>query len=389
MSDMDFYGEGSSLWPAVKSGALLKIDPKPPGLSELGVFLGPKGLCCHRVLARHRNRDTTWYLFKGDGNWRTDGWVPRYRILGKVNVIDGISPRAEARWFAWLISLFNLPSATLFLRKNLGLLFFRFLFTPAGKLSDKNRCPADYGLAEFHDAIIIRDSSDFAAIQNRLRSRERILDLGGGSGRMAIPLARSGFTVTVLDPSKAMLEKLNGRRALLSTDEKARLTIMNGRGESLPVLGEFDVALLLNNVLEHLPSRSAILQMLRNIHTQLKPTAWVALDVHQSEYFARVPNIHWQYLADKRLNGQRIRLWSRRKNTSQGCVVQHAVYSSSEGWRWTEVSLKLRSPAEWKCLFEEAGFLVSEMSGDWTGRSLGRPQPKLIFFLRPIVKPTN
>ena len=39
----------------------------------------------------------------------------------------------------------------------------------------------------------------------------RILELGAGSGRVTIPLARAGFDVVAVDASPAMLAKLRAR----------------------------------------------------------------------------------------------------------------------------------------------------------------------------------
>ena len=38
----------------------------------------------------------------------------------------------------------------------------------------------------------------------------RIADIGGGAGHQAIPLAREGYEVTLLDPSRAMLRRPAG-----------------------------------------------------------------------------------------------------------------------------------------------------------------------------------
>lgn len=37
----------------------------------------------------------------------------------------------------------------------------------------------------------------------------RVCDVGGGAGHQAIPLARLGYEVTILDPSEEMLQKGN------------------------------------------------------------------------------------------------------------------------------------------------------------------------------------
>ncbi|HEY2763860.1 MAG TPA: methyltransferase domain-containing protein [Pseudonocardiaceae bacterium] len=54
---------------------------------------------------------------------------------------------------------------------------------------------------------------EVAAARRRLGTAPRVLDVGGGSGVWAVPLARSGCTVTVVDPSPNALATLHRRSA--------------------------------------------------------------------------------------------------------------------------------------------------------------------------------
>src|SRR5580693_5062940 len=51
--------------------------------------------------------------------------------------------------------------------------------------------------------------------KRRLPAGAQILELGAGSGRVTVPLARDGFRVTAVDRSPAMLDKLRARVAAL------------------------------------------------------------------------------------------------------------------------------------------------------------------------------
>lgn len=59
----------------------------------------------------------------------------------------------------------------------------------------------------------------------------RILDVGGGAGHQSFPLARSGYDVTLLDSSPAMLAKAEQRRAAEASDVRDRIRLVHGRGE--------------------------------------------------------------------------------------------------------------------------------------------------------------
>ncbi len=55
--------------------------------------------------------------------------------------------------------------------------------------------------------------AEVAAARQRLGFAPRVLDVGGGSGVWAVPLARSGCLVTVVEPSPNALATLNRRAA--------------------------------------------------------------------------------------------------------------------------------------------------------------------------------
>jgi S-adenosylmethionine-dependent methyltransferase len=112
-----------------------------------------------------------------------------------------------------------------------------------------------------------------------------ILDLGGGNGLDAVPLAKQGHTVTVLDFSAEMLE--NGRQ--LAAAENVTITCQQGDVTKLadyftePV---FDVVLC-HNVLQYVGER--IPAVLRSIHQILKPTGLLSLMITNphAEVFAQ------------------------------------------------------------------------------------------------------
>ncbi|MFA6427482.1 MAG: class I SAM-dependent methyltransferase [Candidatus Magasanikbacteria bacterium] len=67
-------------------------------------------------------------------------------------------------------------------------------------------------------------------------SGKKILDVGAGTGRVSIELAKRGAHVVALDVSEKMLEKIKDSRLRLTTDGQARLKIKKivGDAESLP-----------------------------------------------------------------------------------------------------------------------------------------------------------
>jgi S-adenosylmethionine-dependent methyltransferase len=121
----------------------------------------------------------------------------------------------------------------------------------------------------------------WAALRRVLDARDepaRIVDIGGGTGGFAVPLAELGHRVTVVDPSPDALAAL-GRRAAESgvTD---RVTGVQGDLADLPGLDSATSAglVLCHGVLEVVPDPAAALATLREV---LGPDGTLSLLVAQ------------------------------------------------------------------------------------------------------------
>jgi len=96
----------------------------------------------------------------------------------------------------------------------------------------------------------------------------RVLDCGGGTGSLAVPLAEQGAVVTVVDVSIDALATLTRRAAEAGVSE--RVTAVQGEAESVAELvaaGAFDLVLA-HDVLEDVQSPALVL---RQIATLLRP----------------------------------------------------------------------------------------------------------------------
>jgi ubiquinone/menaquinone biosynthesis C-methylase UbiE len=64
----------------------------------------------------------------------------------------------------------------------------------------------------------------------------RVVDAGGGTGQLAVALARRGYQVTVVDTSAAMLATCTQRAAGEGAEVGARLATVQGDAADLPAL---------------------------------------------------------------------------------------------------------------------------------------------------------
>ncbi|TYP88335.1 methyltransferase domain-containing protein [Blastococcus xanthinilyticus] len=105
----------------------------------------------------------------------------------------------------------------------------------------------------------------------------RVLDVGGGSGMFAVPLARLGHTLTVVDPSADALATLHRRAQTAGVGERVRG--VQGDGDLLHEVladdGGYDLALC-HSVLEVVDDPAVTL---REIAGALRPGGQVSLAV--------------------------------------------------------------------------------------------------------------
>jgi S-adenosylmethionine-dependent methyltransferase len=85
----------------------------------------------------------------------------------------------------------------------------------------------------------------------RLGPGLRVLDVGGGDGMDALPLASAGHHVTILDQSRAWLDEAVRRAA--AADVSASVAVVEGDLAAAPDLGTFDLVLC-HFVLQYRPA---------------------------------------------------------------------------------------------------------------------------------------
>lgn len=117
----------------------------------------------------------------------------------------------------------------------------------------------------------------------------RVVDLGGGSGGLAVPLAELGHQVTVVDPSPDALASLQRRAREVGVDQ--RITAVQGDAATLPELVPGNGADLVtcHGVLEVLDDDAAITAAAASLASVLTPGGVLSLVVAQrlAAVFAR------------------------------------------------------------------------------------------------------
>lgn len=132
-------------------------------------------------------------------------------------------------------------------------------------------------LAATYDAFE-GDRDDLAAYLNIAGelSAERVLDVGCGTGSLAVLLAESGRAVVGVDPAEASLEVAK------SKDQTGRITWIHGDATTLPALGA-DLAVMTGNVAHVFLTDEDWTRTLHGIHAALRPGGYLVFETRRPE----------------------------------------------------------------------------------------------------------
>jgi len=106
-----------------------------------------------------------------------------------------------------------------------------------------------------------------------------ILELGCGTGRVLVPLARAGYAVTGLDNSPAMLARARRRLAAQSPRVRTRVNLIQADVRDFALAQRYTLAFIALNGFMHLLTREDQLRALRCIHRHLVPGGTFILDL--------------------------------------------------------------------------------------------------------------
>ena len=104
----------------------------------------------------------------------------------------------------------------------------------------------------------------------------RVLELGAGTGRVTVHLARRGARITGLEPSARMLERAEER----AREADARVTLVQGDMRDFTLHERFDLIIAPFNALMHLYTPQDQLSALRRVHAHLHEGGTFAFDVY-------------------------------------------------------------------------------------------------------------
>ncbi len=221
---------------------------------------------------------------------------------------------------------------------------------------------------------------------------QRILELGAGSGRLTIPLARDGLAVTALDQSRPMLDRLRGKK--LPPSVARRITTVEGDLCTFDLGEKFPLAIAAFNVLEHLYTRGEVDACLRRIAAHLEPGGAFAFDVQlpDLEWLIRDPAKRWAKTRFTDPTTRRAMFYSTNHvyDPISQIVLIRLYYDPADGGpggRVVTLSQRKFFPAELEALVAGAEFSVSARYGDFFWGPLGGTSESQVLVCEPRRKP--
>lgn len=184
----------------------------------------------------------------------------------------------------------------------------------------------------------------------------RALELGIGTGRVALPLQMKGIPVEGIDASPSMIAKLRSKPG----GEKVRVTM--GNFADVPVDGEYALIYVVFNTFFALLTQMEQSRCFENVARRLGPAGCFVLEAFMpdlSRYNGR------QALRVVNLEGNEVRLDASQIDPVMQQISSQHIVMTEEGVKLYPVKLRYVWPAELDLMARLAGLTLKYRWGSW------------------------
>ncbi|NED88334.1 class I SAM-dependent methyltransferase [Streptomyces sp. SID11233] len=193
----------------------------------------------------------------------------------------------------------------------------------------------------------------------KLAGEGRVLELGMGTGRVALPLARRGFDVHGVEASAAMAARLRAKPG----GDDIQLTL--GDFAEVPVEGVFSLILVVGGTLFELASREDLQSCLTAVADHLEPAGAFVLDAHVPEALAVAAASGAPEVVSE--TDEHLILCHRRIDPSTATYRSHYLVHEADRTHHLRVRFHYASPGELDLMAERAGLRLRTRLGSWDG----------------------
>lgn len=212
----------------------------------------------------------------------------------------------------------------------------------------------------------------------RLAAGGPVLELGVGTGRLAVPLAERGLEVHGIDASPAMLERLATKAAA------AGVAVHAHRGDfadvDVQVPGGFAVVLVAFNTLFNLTDADAQRRCLATAAERLRPDGHLVVEAFVPEPEAATPG---GAVTPTLIEADRVVLQVTRSDPEAQTVTGSVVSITEEGIRLRPWRIRWATPAELDGMAAAARLRRAARWADWDRRPFDGDSPRHVTVYRP------
>ena len=241
------------------------------------------------------------------------------------------------------------------------------------------------GAAKFYDLFGSKNDLEFYR-ELALQSGKKALELGVGTGRVAIQLAKVGITVVGIDNSVHMLRV--AREKLAKETEAVRKHVVLKRGDmrNFDLKHSFPFIYIPASTFDHNITVEEQKRTLSCVHKHLEKNGTFAFDLEQAT--PDKPKTSW-WIDRKEIDGGRMvvrSIFTRRDTTKRACSLDlfFDVYKNgklSERYHeYGEVAIISRD--EVTKLLKENGFRVEGIYGDFNKSTYRNDSPRIVLTTR-------
>lgn len=241
----------------------------------------------------------------------------------------------------------------------------------------------NYGPAsKYYDLFGSKDDIDFYR-QLAVTCGRKALELGVGTGRVAIELAKVGVSVLGIDNSKYMLNVAKEKLKTEKTYIRKLLRLKLGDMRSFKLRELFPFVYMASSTFEHCITEQDRTRCLKSIFNVLKTRGTLAFDI--SQLGDEKPLNNW-WIDRHELNAEEevVRTIFSRRNPETNIASLNLFFDLYENGRMKERhheygEARLSSKEEIEEMLENVGFSVCEIYSDFNKSTYTKRSPTIIF----------
>ena len=216
-------------------------------------------------------------------------------------------------------------------------------------------------IADAYDSLVPMSAQATAAAVDalaRLAGPGPALELGVGTGRIAIPLAARGIAVHGIDGSQAMLDKL---RSKPSGD---KITIARADFEQIPLDRHFHLIYVVFNTFFALLTQEAQVRCFQSVADHLEPRGLFVIEAFVPDLTLYTRGLHISMMGT---SNDSVRLNVAQLDAARQHITDSVVTLSECGTRLYPLQLRFAYPSELDLMARLAGLRLRERWSSWAG----------------------